>query len=33
MAEAEAEALRRECHFARLATSNFQTPGFYERLG
>jgi ribosomal protein S18 acetylase RimI-like enzyme len=33
MEEAEREACRRGCRYARLATSNFQAPGFYERLG
>ncbi|HUY77275.1 MAG TPA: GNAT family N-acetyltransferase [Ktedonobacterales bacterium] len=33
MAEAEREAIGRGCQFARLATSNFQAPGFYEKLG
>ena len=31
--EAEREAYQRGCRYARLATSNFQAPGFYERLG
>ena len=30
---AEEEARRRRCHYARLATSTFQAPGFYEKLG
>jgi ribosomal protein S18 acetylase RimI-like enzyme len=33
MAQAEAEAWRRGCLYARLATSHFQAPGFYEKLG
>lgn len=30
---AEEEARRRGCLYARLATSTFQAPGFYEKLG
>jgi GNAT superfamily N-acetyltransferase len=33
MARAEQEALRRGCRYARATTSNFQAPGFYERIG
>lgn len=33
MEEAEREAYERGCRYARLATSNFQAPSFYERLG
>lgn len=33
MEEAEREAYLQGCRYARLATSNFQAPGFYERLG
>ena len=33
MEEAECEARQRGCHYARVATSNFQAPGFYEQLG
>jgi ribosomal protein S18 acetylase RimI-like enzyme len=33
MREAEREAMDRGCHYARLATSDFQAPGFYEKLG
>jgi ribosomal protein S18 acetylase RimI-like enzyme len=31
--EAEQEALRRGCRFARVTTSDFQAPGFYQKLG
>lgn len=30
---AEEEARRRGCNFARLASSSYQAPGFYESLG
>ena len=30
---AEEEAKRRGCHFARLATSDFQAPDFYRKAG
>ncbi|MCI4677988.1 GNAT family N-acetyltransferase [Rhodoblastus acidophilus] len=33
LAEAEAEALRRGCKFAILATFDHQAPGFYSRRG
>jgi len=33
MAEAEEEALRRDCRSAWLDTFEFQARGFYERLG
>ncbi len=33
MKRAEEEARRRGCLYARLATSTFQAPGFYEKLG
>ena len=33
MARAEEEARQRGCRYARLATSDFQAPGFYEKLG
>ena len=33
MVEAERVAYLRGCRYGRLATSNFQAPGFYERLG
>ncbi len=33
MKEAEDEAYRRGCRYARLATSNYQAPEFYQRLG
>jgi GNAT superfamily N-acetyltransferase len=33
MERAEREALRRGCHYARLATGNFQAPVFYQKLG
>lgn len=33
MAQAEQEASRRGCRCARLATSNFQAPAFYQKLG
>lgn len=33
MREAERVARERGCRFARLATSTYQAPGFYERLG
>jgi ribosomal protein S18 acetylase RimI-like enzyme len=31
--QAEQEAAQRDCRYARLATSDFQAPGFYEKLG
>jgi ribosomal protein S18 acetylase RimI-like enzyme len=33
MQQAEQEACQRGCRYARLATSNFQAPAFYEKLG
>lgn len=33
MERAEAEAIKRGCLYARTATSYFQAPGFYEKLG
>ena len=33
LAEAEAEALRRGCKWAILATFDYQAPGFYSRRG
>ena len=33
MARAEAEAMNRGCRYARLATGDYQAPGFYEKLG
>lgn len=30
---AKEEARRRGCLYARLATSTFQAPGFYEKMG
>ena len=33
MERAEEEAYRRGCLYARLSTSTFQAPGFYEKLG
>jgi ribosomal protein S18 acetylase RimI-like enzyme len=33
MEEAEREGRQRGCLYARLATSNFQAPGFYRKLG
>jgi ribosomal protein S18 acetylase RimI-like enzyme len=33
MEDAEREAWQRGCRYARLATGNYQAPGFYERLG
>ncbi|MBO0792705.1 MAG: GNAT family N-acetyltransferase [Ktedonobacteraceae bacterium] len=33
MEEAEREARQRGCHYARVATSNFQAPAFYQKLG
>lgn len=33
MEEAEREARQRGCSYARLATSNFQAPDFYQKLG
>jgi ribosomal protein S18 acetylase RimI-like enzyme len=33
MERAENEARRRGCRYARLATSDFQAPGFYQKLG
>lgn len=33
MLHAEQEALRRGCHYARLATSDYQAPEFYPKLG
>ncbi|HEY7347073.1 MAG TPA: GNAT family N-acetyltransferase [Ktedonobacterales bacterium] len=31
--QAEQEAYQRGCRYARLATSNFQAPAFYEKMG
>ncbi len=33
MEEAEREARQRGCHYARVATSDFQAPAFYQKLG
>ena len=33
MALSEYEAIRRGCRYARLATSDYQAPGFYPKLG
>ncbi|GCE31373.1 N-acetyltransferase [Dictyobacter alpinus] len=33
MMEAEREAQQRGCRYARVTTSDFQAPGFYQRLG
>lgn len=33
MERGEAEARRRGCLYARLSTSQYQAPGFYEKLG
>jgi ribosomal protein S18 acetylase RimI-like enzyme len=33
MERAEEEARRRGCRYARLATSDYQAPGFYTKLG
>jgi len=33
MEQAENEAVQRGCRYARLATSNFQSPTFYQKLG
>lgn len=33
MRQAEQEAIGRGCRFARLATSHYQAPGFYAKLG
>lgn len=33
MQQAEVEAHKRGCRYARLATSHYQAPGFYEKLG
>ncbi|GCE07221.1 GNAT family N-acetyltransferase [Dictyobacter aurantiacus] len=33
MEEAEHEARQRGCHYARVATGNFQAPAFYQKLG
>ena len=33
MRQAEHAAYQRGCHYARLATSNFQAPAFYQKLG
>ncbi|SRR5579885_3001821 len=33
MEQAEREAYQRGCRYARLATSNFQAPAFYQKLG
>jgi ribosomal protein S18 acetylase RimI-like enzyme len=33
MSLAEEEAKRRSCRFARLATSNYQAPDFYKKIG
>ena len=30
---AEKEARMRDCRYARLATSDYQAPGFYQKLG
>lgn len=33
MKEVEQEARQRGCHYARVTTSDFQAPGFYQKLG
>ena len=33
MERAEQEAYQRGCRYARLATSNFQAPAFYQKIG
>lgn len=33
MSMAEEEAKRRRCRYARLASSDFQAPGFYQAIG
>jgi GNAT superfamily N-acetyltransferase len=33
MGRAEQEALQRGCQYARVATSQYQAPGFYSKLG
>ena len=33
MEQAEHVAYQRGCHYARLATGNFQAPAFYQKLG
>ena len=33
MTQAEQEAKRRGCRYARLATGDYQAPGFYPKLG
>ncbi|GLV60608.1 N-acetyltransferase [Dictyobacter sp. S3.2.2.5] len=33
MEEAEREARQRGCHYARVATGNFQAPAFYQKMG
>ncbi len=33
MRAAEMEAVARGCQYARLATSDYQAPGFYAKLG
>lgn len=33
MEEAEREGRQRGCHYARVATSSYQAPGFYQKLG
>jgi ribosomal protein S18 acetylase RimI-like enzyme len=33
MERAEREACQRGCHYARVTTSDFQAPAFYEKLG
>ena len=31
--QAEQEVMARGCRYARLATSDYQAPGFYEKMG